>query len=341
MKNLIKKIEEDNFWFNGWVLINKFITIIIGGRGIGKTYSILKGHIVDDVKIIYLRRTVTELKISCTAELNPYKTINLDMGLDVRVCHLAESVYAIIEYKDDKPFKHRGLAGALSTFGNLRGADMSEIEMIVFDEFINSGMYNLKEEAYALFNMIETANRNRELMGREPIKLVLLANSNRLDSDILVEFNVVDIIRKMNINKVIEYSDEERGLDIYLPADSPVSKAKEETALYKFARGTRFYEMAIDNNFSDDFDVISKVDYKMLKPVVAYKDITIYKDKQGGFIYISRRKADCIRYDEKNENAFLLRYKSYIATWKRHNKIKYIDYSLKLEIDRLLNKKIQ
>lgn len=333
-------VNANDFWFNGWELLTKFMNIIIGGRGIGKTYSILKGSLESGSKIMYLRRTVTEIELCCTDHMNPYKSLNRDLNRDIRIATIKQGVFAIIEYEEETPIRHLGLAGALSTFGNLRGADFNDIDYVVFDEFINTGTYTMKKEAYLMFNMIETINRNRELLGQPPIKIVLLANSNSLDSDILVEFNIVDIIRLMTKNKEEEHVDNERGLAVYLPQDSPVSDAKKETALYKLTKGTRFYDMAINNEFVDNFDVVEQVDFRRLTPVVQFKDIFIYKDKQNKFIYLCRRKADCTVYTSDDEQMFLLKYKSYINSYKRQNKVKYFDYALKLELDRILKLKI-
>lgn len=340
MKRKKLTAEDKAFWFDGWGLINNFMTLIIGGRGIGKTYSVLKGSLRDKVKILYVRRTGTELDISCTKEFNPYKALNSDLGVDIRISAITKSTYAIIEYEEDIPIRHIGIAGSLSTFGNLRGADFTDIEMIVFDEFINTGMFSMKKEAYAFFNMIETVNRNRELKGIPSIKVVLLANSNSLDSDILVTFKLTDIIRRMQQKKEGFFEDKQRGVSVHLPLDSPVSEAKKETALYKLTKGTDFYDMAINNEFTDNFDVVEEVDYRRVKPVVMYGDLTVYKDKQARFLYISNRKADCQSYDATTMHDFLLIYKSYINTYKRKNLIKYHDYDIKLKLDKLLSNKI-
>ena len=66
---------------------------------------------------------------------------------------------------------------ALSTFGNLRGVDFSDVDMIFFDEFVpQKNARPIKAEAEAFFNLYETVNRNRELDGRPPVRVLMLSN---------------------------------------------------------------------------------------------------------------------------------------------------------------------
>ena len=99
---------------------------------------------------------------------------------------------------DKKNEKLVGYAAALSTFGKFRGADFSDVEVIIFHEFINTTPFNnIKNEANMLFNLIETVNRNRELDGDEPVKVILLSNANTIDSDIIRALKLGEVIKNM------------------------------------------------------------------------------------------------------------------------------------------------
>lgn len=49
---------------------------IIGMRGNGKTYSTLRYAIEEDLKLDYMRRTLTEIEMCATEKGNPFKSLN-------------------------------------------------------------------------------------------------------------------------------------------------------------------------------------------------------------------------------------------------------------------------
>lgn len=317
-----------------------FLYIFIGGRGIGKTYSTLKGSLLDEVKILYVRRTATEVDSTCNKEFNPYKAINLDLERNVEIEKLGKDRFLINEHLDDENvanFKNYGYGGALSTFGNLRGADFSDVEYIVFDEFIDStGINRLKNSAFLLFNLIETVNRNRELLGRNAVKVILLSNSNTINDDILRTLKLGQVIYEMKLHNETIYTDIDRGIYLSLLDNKKVSDLKKETALYKLTKGTRFYDMAIKNEFTlDYFGDIAKIRYNELVPVVAYENIYFYKHKTREFILASYRKANCKRYTKEQLKAFKRDYGFMFMKYVEQAKIMFINYDLKLEFENI------
>ena len=53
-----------------------FFSILIGGRGTGKSFSTLRDCVKNKKVFMYLRRTQTELDNCCSASSNPFKKIN-------------------------------------------------------------------------------------------------------------------------------------------------------------------------------------------------------------------------------------------------------------------------
>ena len=48
----------------------------------------------------------------------------------------------------------------------------------------------MKNKFMLFFNLYETVNRNRELEGKEPVKVYMLSNSTSLDNEILAELSI-------------------------------------------------------------------------------------------------------------------------------------------------------
>ena len=327
-----------SYFFNFWEVVSTtsfFLYICIGGRGIGKTYSILKGFLEQDKKFIYLRRNETELKVCCNTENNPFKSINRDCNREVEVVPNGSDGYLVIE--NDMTI---GIAGALSTFGKFRGADFSDIEYILFDEFISTDVVDRlkKIEGFYFFNMLETVQRNRELLGMKPIKVILCANSNKLESGILKDLRLADTIILMDekrdkTHETQVFEDIERGIYINLPVTPELTEKKKDTALYRMTKGTDFYDMAINNTFiHDSFDDIKKLRSNQLVPIVSYEKIYFYEIKGKSFLYATYRKAECPHYYKDSKKAFEREYLHFIKVFINGNKIFYSDYNVKLDV---------
>jgi hypothetical protein len=177
-------------------------TFIVGGRGIGKTYDSIDRAITDyKRKFIYLRNTREQLQESCGAFGNPFKKWATDHGRDIMM-ELERKHAVVNEWTgsgDNIEKEIIGFGANLSTFSNLRGVDLSDCEFGIFDEFIENK--TLMFDQFDAFNhMYETVNRNRELEGRDPFKVVLLSNAQRLGNPILRGFNLIPIIEAMQKN---------------------------------------------------------------------------------------------------------------------------------------------
>lgn len=336
------KVKESNeMYTNCYSIIkqsNYFLYIFIGGRGIGKTYSMLRGSFFDNKKIMYLRRTDTELK-NCFDEFsNPYKVINFNENCNIHIEPIKDSaiIYNILPVTDVNSENQKelvGYASALSTFGKFRGADFSDVDLIVFDEFINtSPMNTLKNESYLLFNLIETVNRNRELEGLDSIKVVLLSNANTIDNDIIRVLDLADKIQLMKLNNKSIYTDDERGIYLSLLDNKKVKDMKMKTRLYKLTKGTSFYDMALNNEFTRDyFGDLKKVNYQELTPLCSFNNLYFYTHKSKDLLFVSKRKANCENFTDRNLEAFKRCYGYTIDYYMTIGNIFYSDYAVKLD----------
>lgn len=267
--------------------------LVVGGRGTGKTYGTLKECLYTKRKFLFLRRTQAQADLIAKPEFSPFKKVCEDTGEQVTSFPLSKYNSAICHYdiNDDGRMVPKGApigyTAALSTFSNIRGFDASDVDLIIFDEFIPERHERpIKNEFDALMNCYETVNRNRELMGVKPVQLLCLANANDLANPVFIGLNLVK--RSMSlINKGVEqWIDFKRGIALYLLQHSPISDEKRNTALYKLTAGTSFAEMSLDNKFSAN--AVGRIASKPLKeyiPVVAVGELCIYRHKSNGTYY--------------------------------------------------------
>ena len=304
------------------------ITVIIGGRGIGKTYSTIDFLMNSGKMFLYLRNTDVQLKESASDFGNPFKRWNYDKGRNVVI--VPDGKHYIIKEEDNV----LGYAAALSTFKNLRGVDLSDVQYLIFDEFIERDRIRFDQfDAFA--NMYETVNRNREILGEEPLKCILLSNAQKLDNSILAGYGFISKIENMiqqgrRLEKSKEYC-------IELPV-SEVSEAKRETALYKLTAGSRYEREALGNEFANDsFYGIGKRPIKEFKPVICIDGLYLYRHKSDSTYYISRIPAEVPELDtHDNFQLFMRNYGLRLRDVYALGRLTYCDFTAKSVIVNLL-----
>lgn len=235
---------------NGYIDVNKIkknpFIVMVGARRTGKTYGVMKYLLENNARIMYLRRTTGELELSMTDSHFAFKVMENE-GMYIKAKKDSKYSYILQDCETDEII---GNATSLTLVAKMRGYDASEITDIMYDEFIPERHVNkISHEGDAVLNMYETINGNRELQGTPPVRLWMLANSNNLNSEVLQAFGLVEKIESM-LKRKQEYS-EYRNITIVLSAESPISKMKENTALYTAIRSNgKFAEMALHNNFA-------------------------------------------------------------------------------------------
>lgn len=274
---------------------------IFGGRGIGKTYAALRKFMDEKIIHIYLRRSESELKCSFNMNVHPYKPLNEDMGKNYFV-KSAKNISTVYEYEKGDI---AGYGISLSTFHNIKGVDFSEVDYILFDEFIKlPNQKALKEEGETFLNFYESVNRNRELKGKEPVRVIFLTNSVSRYSEIMNAFGLQNVIEMMERKKQQFYTDRQKSFAIQMVMESEVSEAKRDTVLYRAANES-FVNYAIDNMFTGDsmFNVERKklIEYR---PICSYDNLYIYSHKSNGEIYVSYTRADCPSYSDETRMYF-------------------------------------
>lgn len=288
---------------NGYIDMRKIIVLaddfplsfIVGGRGTGKTYGALKTVVEDRIKFILMRRTQAQLDLVNKPDFCPFKAHNLADGWDISTGPLSKYNVGFYHSTTDENGKLHcigeplGYSIALSTVSNLRGFDASDVEILLYDEFIPERHDRpIKEEGKAFLNAYETINRNRELQGRKPLKAICMANANDLGNPIFMELGLIAQAEKMLRKHTEIWTDKKRGIALYILRDSPISMAKKDTVLYRASQGSNFADMAINNTFDDIQDMnIKTMPITEILPFVNVGEITVYKQKSGKGYYVS------------------------------------------------------
>lgn len=292
---------------NRWRTYNMFL----GGRGIGKTYSLVDYVFGTKKQFLYVRSTERQIDLSLSPDRgNPFKRWSSDHKRNIYI-KAGKEINEIVEIKSDAEGNETtclcGYAVALSTFENLRGVDFSDIDIIMYDEFIQTAP--LRFDVFRAFlNMYESVNRNRELTGDEPVKVFFLANTQELNNGILAGFDLITDIEKMFLHGQKRYS---RG-DFYIElCQSSISQMKETSVLYRnLPKNHEYRREAIDNQFArNDFSGIGKIrNFREYKPLCNIDGFTIYSHKSRMSYYVNTSYSNKVpSFNSKNQKALFYR----------------------------------
>lgn len=311
---------------SGYLDIRKILSygqpfnFIVGGRGTGKTYGALKTAYEDDIKFILMRRTQAQCDLINKPEFNPFKVLNSDLKTEVTVKSISKYNSKIVEETEETE-KIIGYTCALSTIANMRGFDASDVNLLLYDEFIPEKHERaIKNEGSAFLNAYETINRNREIKGSKPVQVLCMANAFNVANPIFLELGLVGRCEKMKNSGSELFIDHERGVLLVLLQHSKISRAKADTALYRLSSGS-YADMALSNDFvynsTDNIKSLSLKEYKLLCSV---GEISIYKHKSKRTYYISEHrtgtapvfKSDEVDLQRYRKNFGLMLYSAYM-----------------------------
>lgn len=291
----------------------KNLNVLFGGRGIGKTYSILK-HVIEYTssnpgrKFIWLRDSERVIQkvgsgqcLTAPIESNEKNFPHVEFIKD-------NGNYKFMTIDNNGvPSTCFGYLMALSTFHNARGIDFSDVDYIIWDEFIpEEGSIIRKYQGSTFLNMYESVNRNREMFGAAPVKIILLSNTNEIYSEVLEDLGVSGIIENMKIEGINKYIDNDIWIEFL--SSSAFYEAKKNTFLYRISNNEKFKNMALENNFNISTTLINHNPHmKGSKALLVVDDkYTLVQLKNGNLIWIKRVYKNVINYDMDNEQEAIL-----------------------------------
>ena len=309
MSRRSRDIPLDLYQSGGWVNIpsiaslNCWCNIIIGKRQVGKTYGTLLHELKQGKRFLYLRRTTTEFDaITSDPDLNPFLPLKAE-GYEADIVKSGKVTYTIgrFEYEEGKPkecLEKYGIGMTLPSIANIRGFNGGQFEEVVFDEFIPERIVvKRKAEGDALLNAYVTINGNRELQGKPPLKIWLLANAFDIASPILVELGLLDDLSKM-VRTGKEWMMTDSGVFLAMPKSEVVSSKRAQTAFMKHMsknKDSKFYQMAMENKFSyNDLSNVHPMNMRGMKPEFVVAGLYCYS-------YNGNRYYLCTSHHESRE----------------------------------------
>ena len=252
-----------------------FINILLGERGVGKTYSaskfvtkefIKKGH-----EFVYVRRYKTELQKSVGKFFKPLIINNEFEG-------------HTLETKGDNFYIDNILAGyavTLSTAQSLKSTNFPKVKYIIFDEFIieEGQSHYLRNEVETFLGLLETIGRMRDL------KVFMLANSVTTSNPYFLYFDL-----SLPYNNDIKTFKDGLVLVQYMKNEA-YREAKRKTQLGRLVEGTDYSKYAIDNEMKLDNKTFvmkktanSKCNFTFIYQGVYYG---VWYDYEEGKIFVS------------------------------------------------------
>jgi len=310
-----------------------------GGRATGKTYGALeecaKYYDKTGDRFIYLRRTDKQLSMCANMNTNPFKPINNDIGTMIypgTVKNIGKGFFKGELNKDNEIVLTNDLYGymaSLSTIGNIRGIDFSDVWCVVYDEFMKMpNERNMKNEGRSFADMYESINRNREFGGKDPLKVICLSNANDLANDIFIYYDLVSRAEWMIKKDRYQYLDYGRGIALLRFDDSKISEQKQNTALYRMLGSEASYtKMSLGNKFKEtEIPTIKSVNIKEYKPLANISGLTFYEHKSDNLYYVTTFKSGTYEtYDDSDidKKRFC---RKYVGLWASHmNEHVYFD----------------
>lgn len=266
--------------------------VIIGKRQIGKTYNVLKHMLDSDKRFILLRGVKTELDMLKRNVNSPFEKI---AGYKGRIIFESETEYTAsmirLDESDDGEIKTNiGMCAALSSIGRIRGFNGDIYTDVVYDEFIpESHLLKVRHGDDAFNNMYTTIAGNRELEGRPPLRVWLLANSNNLDNDILKALNITEVVERMSLRGEESRIIKERGIMVILPDSQVITEKRKQTALYRAIGGdSKFSKMAYENAFAyNEYTDVGQKPIAEYKPLITFPQCTVHLHKSDKTLYVT------------------------------------------------------
>lgn len=304
-------------------------------RGPGKTYSTLRYSKNHSIKIIYIKRTIDDVELICSADKifdhfdpSPYTPLNRDLGWNIKPVKIDEGLAFFIEKDaEGNPIGEPvAYCLALSAIKKFKGFDFSDCDWLVLDEFIpQAGEIVKRAEGEQILSLYMTVSRDRQKRGRKPLKLILLANAEEISTPVTNTLEVVDAMADLNASGESHLYIEDRDIMLHHITNEEVPLQEEEKdGIYKAMIHTKWGQKAFEGTFaSNDFSNVMKCSLKGMRCYIRVKHnnnhFYIYMNPNTGFTYMcnSRNNFDFdydlnLENDQKrfyNEQIFDLRYR--------------------------------
>lgn len=294
--------------------------ITYGGRGTGKTYSALRTVIEDNTKFVFIKRTLEDVKLLTAGnkigktkdagtidfDASPFKPLNRDFEWNIRAFSAYPGLGGFFSCdKNNNPVGDpKGYIAALSGIGKIKGYDLSDCDVMIYDEFCPKSYEVVsKHEETEILDMYKTVMRDREHRGRAPLKLWAFANSDNVVCPLTQAFDLLNVLAEMAINDQEYYYDPEKRLLLHkLKTAEEFIEKEAQSPIYKAAAGSKWAKMALSNDFA--FNDFSQVGKMPLKNMICEAKV-LYNNKTHFVYYSPETAARYITYTNHNKQPML------------------------------------
>ena len=271
---------EGGFYDNRHISsFNCNITMVIGARRIGKTYSfkkqVIKKFLNKGEKFAWLRDNDEARKKLASNNGQKFFSDCKKMGLP-KFDGIINGETIIINKKT------AGYLMPSSTFQNYKGNDFEEIKTIVFDEFIaERNKKHNANRAWEIINMIYTICSTRK-----DVKIIFLANALDRGDPFL------DLIG-LEIKEYGFYLNREKSIVLHYCDNHPdFNKQREESVMGKIIKGTAFEGNLFESKFGDeDEEYFTKLPGKSKVLCILHFDsmaLRLYYHHDSPYIYVKK-----------------------------------------------------
>lgn len=306
---MTQNLESNNIFLNFDKILsyNSYLNIILGERGVGKSYGakryVFKHFLKTGKKFVYVRRYSRELKKATMKGkegifFNQIKNEKITQG------HEFYNNYETC-YIDKKPC---GYFTTLSTSLIEKSADFSDVDTIIFDEFlIPKGSYHyIPNEVYIFLEFIESVGRLKNDM-----KIFMIGNAITEVNPYFTELGI-----KIPYNS--EFKSFKNGLiTFWYVKNLEYRKVKKKSNFGKLVENTKYGEYAIDNKFLQDSKTFIKKKSKNAKYLFTICMVNnmygVYADYDLRELYVSSKVNKnhplkvTLNYEAHSENNLYIR----------------------------------
>lgn len=263
---------------------NALLNLIIGERGVGKTYSFktyaVKRFLNKGKQFAYIRRYDTDLEASVGSSNDNKFFEQIKREFPDSTFKISKSKKVRKLYIDDKIC---GYALPLSSADSLKSSSYENVDIIIYDEFMlkeGTTQHYLKNEPEVILDLIETIGRLRD------IKVYCLGNAISSTCPLMNYFNIT-LPYNSNIKTF-----KDGTIAIEYIKNQKYREVKKASRFGKLIDGTNYGKYAIDNEFlMDSKSFIKKKDNNAKFYFILYingNSYGIWRDFKNQIMYVSK-----------------------------------------------------
>lgn len=301
-------------------------------RGPGKTYSALRGCLLSGVRFGYIRRTIDEVELMCSGDkiaqklggdaefdVNPYKQINEDYGVDVQAHLVNRKIGGFWKHVNgEAQGAPIGYILPLNAVKDVRALGLADVDVLIFDEFIPNVYDRVnRREGEQLMDLYETIARDREKRGRPPVLLLCFGNDTSLNNPLFDLFEIESIEAEMQLKDEEYRLLDERSILLHRIPWRIAAPEDKKSIVERAMQHTAWGQMTFKGGFAyNDLSNIGTRSLRGMKCVCSFRyknsEHFVYRNRGEWYISLSKHESGR-RYNlnlENDQKRFLIDYRN-------------------------------